>query len=278
MSLCARDIRFSYRAGREVLSGLSAAFAPGRVAAVVGPNGSGKTTLLRLLLGLLEPGSGVVELDGKGVAGMSREARAARLAYVPQASSVGLGFSARRVVEMGRVSRGGANGAVERALERLDLVGLAGRPFAELSAGQRQRVTLARAIAQLDGGGSTGQTRALLADEPFSAMDPRHGLSAGRILREIADAGAAVVVVLHDLAAVLAIADDAVVLGQGGRVERAGPVRAAVTPEVLERVFGAPFVGAVDPSRPGEVVALQARWEERGRESGDGGRAGGGRG
>ncbi len=264
MSLCARNITFAYSNNRDVLRDVGVELAPGRVTAVVGPNGAGKTTLLRVLLGLAEPASGQALLDGKPVLEMSRETRAARLAYVPQVAAVGLGFSARRVVEMGRVSMRDVGPSVARALARLDLEALAERPFSELSAGQRQRVTLARAIAQLDGGSRDGQTRVLLADEPFSAMDPRHALVAGRVLRELAAERLAVVVVLHDLAAVLAIADDAIVLRADGTVAARGPVREAVSAATLESVFGAPFLEVPDPARPGELVALQARWDAAG--------------
>lgn len=237
MPLQASDVAFAYAQGRHVLRGLSAAIHPARVTAIIGPNGSGKSTLLRLFLGLLTPGTGLVALDKAPVASLSERRRALRLAYVPQQASVALAFSVVDVVALGRYALpGDALPPAMAALDRVALADMAHVPFATLSAGQRQRAVLARALAQLDQ--PPGPERFLLADEPFSAMDPRHALASAALVRAIADSGVGVAIVLHDLAVVQAIADDVLLLSPGG-----GAILAdALDPDTLARVFETPFL------------------------------------
>ena len=241
--LDAAAIDFAYRPGMPVLRGLSASFPRGQVSCIVGPNGAGKSTLLRIAAGLLKPSAGLVSLDDRPVSAMLPSERARRIVHVPQASRVGFAFSALAVVRMGRYSAGGDSGsqAACRALDRVGLLDRADEPFGALSAGQQQRVTLARALAQLDLPGPPGTTRSLLADEPVSAMDPLFSRRSLDMLGEVARAGAVVVVVLHDLAAVLRHADRVVLLDGNGAVAAAGTTGEALRPERLEQVFGVPF-------------------------------------
>lgn len=251
MTLLAENLSFAYRLGTPVLRGVSAPFEPGTVTAVLGPNGSGKSTLTRCLLGLLSPGDGRVSLDGRDIRCLSEPERASVLAYVPQRPSVAFGFSVEDVVALGCGTRCPVSRARREAAGALDAVGLAdraGEPFAELSMGQQQRAVLARAIAQARAAG----VRAVVADEPASAMDPRHAIEAMGLLRAQAGEGRAVVVVLHDLSAALRFADRALVLESSGRVAALGPVREALDGETLRRVFGVEFVRLAD----GEAEAL----------------------
>ncbi len=219
-------------------------FAPGRVTAIVGPNGVGKTTLLRLMLGLLEARSGRVEIDGRGVRGMSARERAKRMAYVPQRSVPAFAYSVRQVVALGRHALGpGDGGAVTRAMERTGIADLGERAAQTLSTGQLQRVALARALAQLDGAGGAGAggSRYLLADEPTGAMDPWHSLRSLGILREVAGRGVGVVVVLHDLTSAARVADEALLLDGMGQAVAQGAAGEVLTSERLERAFGVAF-------------------------------------
>lgn len=242
MALSAREIEFAYPGGGRVLAGVSLAAEPGEVVALVGPNGAGKSTLLRTLLGVLRPDSGAVTLDGEDVAAMTDRARARRLAYIPQRSVPAFSFSVRQVVAFGRhaAARAGGGREVDAALARVGLTDRADEPYAILSAGQQQRATLARALAQI-GEGRGGAGRYLLADEPVSSMDPRHALEAMEILREVAGRGVGVLVVLHDLTIALRFADRALVLAEDGRLAADGPVASALDPAVLGRVFGVRF-------------------------------------
>lgn len=231
------DVTFGYRRGAPVLCGVSAEIGPG-VTVLVGPNGAGKSTLVRVLMGVSRAWSGRVEIDGRDVDSLGAKERARRVAFVAQRPDVAAAFSVREVVALGRYAFGGGEGAVDRALERMELGGLGAAPFATLSVGQQQRVTIARALAQVDGMQGAG---ALLADEPFSAMDPAHCAAAAGVVRKLGAQGASVLLVLHDFTLARRLADRAVVLDQEGRVVAQGAAEKVLEPGVLEGVFGVAF-------------------------------------
>lgn len=244
MTLTAESVSFRYAADRPlVVREVSAAFRPGRVTAIAGPNGAGKTTLLRLLAGVRHPTSGEVLLDGVSVSRMPSDERAGRLAYVSQRGSLAFAFTVRQVVSMGRFAVGPSRLAVDRALAAADAADLADEPLGTLSVGQQQRVSLARALAQLDG--SAMERAWLLADEPMAAMDPAHALATARTLRTLADAGAGVIVVLHDLSLALRLADEVVLLDGHGHVAASGGAEEVLREGPLERVFGVRFERAI---------------------------------
>lgn len=237
-----------------MLRGVSLSVLGGRVTALIGPNGSGKSTLLRLLAGLDRPDEGSVTLVGRPACAWSAPDRARRLALMPQRPEVAFGYTVREVVGFGRLSRGGSAGdTVERVLDRVGLRARAGDRFEHLSIGQQQRAALARALAQLDCRGERtvsdeAAPGVLLADEPVSAMDPRHALESLMLLRELAERPAsdtadstAVLVVLHDVNHAMRFAHDAAVLDARGTLVACGPVDLVLTPEVLGPVFGVGF-------------------------------------
>jgi iron complex transport system ATP-binding protein len=183
------------------------------------------------------------------------------MAYVPQASQVAFPFSVAEVVRLGRYAadRGDEGGAVASALARMEIADRALDAFGELSAGQQQRVTVARALAQLDSrsvkAGSKA-TRVLVADEPVSAMDPSHALRTMDVMAALAAEGACVVVVLHDLGLVLRYAQRVLVLGADGAVAGAGETAGVLTPRLLGSVYGVGFRALADPENPGVAAAL----------------------
>lgn len=241
--LSCEGVTFSYGKAPPVLRGVSLSIAAGRVTALVGPNGSGKSTLLRLLAGLDRPDAGSVTLAGRPARAWSAPERARLLALMPQRPEVAFGYTVREVVGFGRLSRGGAAGdAVDRALERVGLADRSSDRFEHLSIGQQQRGALARAIAQLDGEPGEASPGVLLADEPVSAMDPRHAIESLTLLRACAEAGHAVLVVLHDLNHALRSTDDAAVLGEDGSLAAAGATGDVLVPDRLSAVFGVRFI------------------------------------
>lgn len=262
MTLKADNLAFAYRTPAWVFEDLSAAFESGQITAVLGPNGSGKSTLLRCLLGLLRPQRGAVTLGGRPVHGMAEPARARAMAYVPQRPSATTGFSVLDVVALGcgpAAAHKAARNAARSALEQFDLADRADEPFNELSHGQQQRAVLARAVTQLASAqdSRTDSPQALLADEPTSAMDPRHAVEAMDHLRDQAAAGAVVVVVLHDLTAALRSADRVLLLDASGRVAATGTPRDALDGETLRRVYGIDFTRVGGPTT-GETALLPA--------------------
>ncbi|MFA6046158.1 MAG: ABC transporter ATP-binding protein [Phycisphaerales bacterium] len=258
MKLEFQDAHFDYP-GRPVLAGVSAVFEPGHLTAILGPNGAGKTTMLRLALGLLAPTRGTVTLAGRATHALSPGDRAASLVYVPQRADVAFAFTAREIVTLGlyaqRLPGPVQRRRVDEALTKADIADRADDVFGALSAGQQQRVTLARALAQVGGG---GDPRCVLADEPVSAMDPAHVLRAMRLLTEISKSHV-VGVVLHDLPLVLQCASRVVLMGPAGKVVAAGPTLEAITESTLHAAFGIAFRAIPDPANPGQPVTFVSR-------------------
>lgn len=217
--------------GRAALSDVSARFAGGRITVVLGPNGAGKSSLLRAAAGLVAA-TGAIAIDGVQVAALPRQERARRIGYLPQDHVVHWNLPARDVVALGRLAHrapfaaesAGDAAAIERAMAAADVGHLAERGVLTLSGGERARVLLARVLA--------GEPAWLLADEPLASLDPAHQLDLLDRLRAVADAGAGVVLVLHDLAQAARIAD-AVLFLDRGRV--AG---ATLDTATIARVFG----------------------------------------
>ncbi len=204
--------------GSPVLDGVDFELIAGRLTIVVGPNGSGKTTLVRILSGVLSPARGSVELGGRPIAALSRRAVARALAVVPQETQVPFPYRAREMVAMGRAPHIGAFGSegprdrevVAASLRELGLELLADRSFPTLSGGEKQRVLLARALAQ--------ETDALLLDEPTAHMDLGHRLFAFEQIRgwiDEAPADRAALGVSHDLSLAARFADRVLVLQRG---------------------------------------------------------------
>lgn len=239
-------LQASVTAGNKVLlSETTAAFAPGRFTAILGPNGAGKSTLLSLLSGQRRPHAGTVELDGIALHRGDPQALALRRAVMPQESAVAFDFTVREVTELGRYphrrqpSRD-EEGIVTRALEATAVAHLHKRIFNTLSGGEKARVHLARALAQVWDARPDGAVRWLLLDEPTAALDLAHQHQALRLLREWAHGqGVGVVAVLHDVNLALRYADDALVLAPG---ERAclGPAAAILTAERIARIWRVP--------------------------------------
>jgi ABC-type lipoprotein export system ATPase subunit len=190
----------SRRYGEQVaLQGLDVTFLPEQLSVVVGPSGSGKSTLLALLTGMDVPDDGEVRLGDVVISSLDRAARAAlrreRIAVVGQAPGLSGFLSARENVELGLALRGVARDETsERATEALAAVGLAphtDRRVELLSAGQRERVALARAFA--------ARTPLVVADEPTSRLDAATTVEIGALLAGLAHAtGTTVVCATHD--------------------------------------------------------------------------------
>jgi iron complex transport system ATP-binding protein len=232
--------------GRTALNGVSCAVTPGAITVFIGPNGAGKSTMLRVLAGVRRPDRGTVSINGTPLQDHSARQRARCIALVSQQTTVAFDFDARRVIAFGAEGAGRPAASVDRAMARFALEGLAATPFGALSVGQRQRVSLARAWAQLDQR-DQADPGYLLADEPVSAMDPAHAVRSLAEFRAMADRGLGVGLVLHDLSAAVRVADRAVLLDQTGRVIDQGDADAVLTDSALSGIFGTPIHRAHPP-------------------------------
>lgn len=218
---------------RIALEGASLQIPTGALVAVVGPNGSGKSTLLKLLLGLVAPWSGTVE-----VLGQSPRAARARVGYVPQTEVGDWRFPATvgEVVMMGRYRRIGLfrrpgsadRAAVAAALARVGMADRARDQVGELSGGQRQRVFLARALVQ--------EPELLLLDEPLAGVDAPTEHDVYALLRDLRGRGVTVVVTTHNLSTVADQFDLALFLNR--RLIAFGPPGEVFTEESLRATYG----------------------------------------
>ena len=206
--------------GRAVVRGVSAQVEAGELVVIVGPNGAGKTTLLRAIAGLV-PSTGALRVRGHDPRRVARRVIARELAYLPQAYELAFPFAVEEVVLLGRYANQRGLGlaseadlaAARDAMAACDVLALAERRFDELSGGEARRVIVAQALCQ--------GARCLLLDEPTAGLDPAHARAVFAMLRAQCDAGAAAVVVTHDLDLALRHAG-ALWLVAGGRITARG--------------------------------------------------------
>lgn len=223
------------------LAEFSAALKPGTITAICGPNGAGKSTLLSTLAGLLVPEVGTVALDRQVLSFMAARERAQAIGYLPQTGEVAWDLPVRTLAALGRLPHGDAGQVeVNAALAALDLADLADRRVSSLSGGERARALLARVLA--------GTPRWVLADEPLAALDLAHQLALLRHLRQAANSGTGVVLVLHDLALAMNHADRVLLLDRG-RLVADGPPEVALSEAHIAHVWGVPARWLGDPGR-----------------------------
>lgn len=254
--LAGTDLVFRYpRAPKDAVSGVSARVSPNSVLAVIGPNGSGKSTLARLLAGGLAPRSGTVAYGGAPVSRWGRRELARRVAVVPQSEHVPFPLAVRSLVAMGRYphlgpwrrERAEDAAAISAALARCGLEGLAGRLVQTLSGGERQRARLARALAQ--------EPRTLIVDEPTAALDMRYEMAIFRLLRALAAAGVAVMVVTHNINLATRFGDRMLLLANGA-VAAQGPPDEVVTARNISGAYGWPVTIARQAFPGGDALQV----------------------
>lgn len=237
MELQARDVRFSYSPAALVIRGVSLELERGAMGSLIGPNGCGKSTLIRLLAGILKPSSGEIVFEDSPLAALDSRVRTRKLAYVPQTIARAFPFTAFEVVLTGRsphLPRFAFEGRrdVDKAIEALETAGvahLANRRITELSGGERQIVSFARALAQ--------EPDCLLLDEPSASLDLKHRAALVRTLLRLRDrSGLTVLMVTHDLS-LIEPGFDMVFAMRGGAIAAAGPPSDTLREPVLAEVY-----------------------------------------
>ena len=242
--LQAADIEFSY-GGTSVLRGVSLAVPDGGFLGILGPNGSGKTTLLKVLAGTLRCSRGVLTIDGQNVATTPRRSLARRMAVVPQETHLTFDYRVLEVVLMGRYPHLGTfeiEGPEDIEIARRALAATGTTPFEErlfatLSGGEKQRVVIAAALAQVTHASGTAGSY-LLLDEPTAALDLAYQIEIAALLRDLQRRTRITILVsTHDLNFAAGVCHSLVLLS-AGRVLAAGAVADVLTPENIRRLYG----------------------------------------
>ena len=233
-----QNLHFSYRANSpEVLRGVDLQIQEGEILTVLGRNGAGKSTLFSCMLGMKKPRQGTIEIQGRNIAAMTEREIATVVGFVPQSHNPAFSYTVEEFVLMGCAAKIGllsSPGARERekthqALEKMGISHLADRPYTELSGGERQQVTIARAIV--------GEPKIILFDEPTAHLDFANQVKVLRIVKKLSEDGYAVAMTTHDPNHALLLGGSTAILGSDGKI-RWGETQSIVTQENLEKVYG----------------------------------------
>ncbi|MBC7170123.1 LPS export ABC transporter ATP-binding protein [Candidatus Bipolaricaulota bacterium] len=220
---------------RRAVDGLTVAFRAGEVTGLLGPNGAGKTTTLYLLVGFLRPARGAVRLDGQEITSLPFFLRArAGIHYLPQEPSVFLRATVKGNLRLALEGlRLPWNGGVDAVVAELGLTGLLGRPVGRLSAGERRKVEVARALV--------ARPAFLLLDEPFSGVDPLTVAELAGLLRRLAGAGIGIAICDHNVRDTLRITDRAYLIHQGRLLCAGTPAEVLADPRARGAYLGEDF-------------------------------------
>lgn len=256
LALC--DISFSY--DRQVLTDISLTVRAGEIVALLGPNGAGKSTLLGIASGALRAQQGQALLNGREVHSFARREIARQMALVAQSGELRFPLTALECVLAGRFVHGGGFGfdapqdvaVALTALAATDAAHLATRKFNELSSGERQRIVLARALAQ--------EPKFLLLDEPTANLDIGHQVELLTLIRRLTQKqqlGA--LFVTHEINLAAEFADQVALLKQG-RLLASGAVTQVMTTDRLSELFDTSLLVDTHPysGRPRVTIAGSA--------------------
>jgi iron complex transport system ATP-binding protein len=240
--LRASDVWFAYDRA-PVLRAVRITVPDAGIVGILGPNGSGKTTLLRILAGTRRPQRGTVMLDGAPLSSLSRGDLARRMAVVPQETHLAFDYTVAEVAMMGRYPHLGAFeiegpadvAIIDEALASTGTVHLKDRLFATLSGGEKQRVVIAAALAQLVR--VKPEAGYLLLDEPTASLDLGYQLEVAALLRRLHDErGVSIVISTHDLGLAGTVCDRLLMIREG-EVVAEGDTDRVLTPENVRTVF-----------------------------------------
>jgi iron complex transport system ATP-binding protein len=211
--LSCSDLSFSYTK-EPLLKNISLDFKAGEFVGLIGANGTGKSTLLQLLLGLIKQQSGKVTVNGTDIHSLKRREIAKQLAFVPQSIELPYAFTAQELVAMGRNPYLGAfeletledKKIIQDAMNKTDILDLKDRWVNTLSGGEKQRVIIARALAQ--------QAQTILLDEPIASLDICHQIETLELIKRLTETGKLAITALHDLNLAARYCDRLILIGK----------------------------------------------------------------
>jgi iron complex transport system ATP-binding protein len=228
-SLSCLELSFSYNK-KPLLQDINLTFKTGEFVGLIGANGAGKSTLLQLLLGLIKPQSGSVLINDNDLNTLKRRDIAKQLAFVPQSIELPYAFTAQELVAMGRnpylgpfeLETAKDKKLIDEAMHKTDIEHLKNRLVNTLSGGEKQRVIIARALAQ--------QAATILLDEPIASLDICHQIETLQLIQSLTQAGKLAITALHDLNLAASYCDRLILIG-GNANTSAKTIVADGTPE-----------------------------------------------
>ena len=244
--------------GFDLLRNISLEVEAGAVTAIVGPNGAGKSSLLKVLTGEVTATRGDVYLNQRELTHWPLLDRAQMLAVLPQHTLLNFPFTADEVVGLGRIPHQTGvtkdNQIITQALDLVDASYLQKRFYTQMSGGEKQRVQLARMLAQIWQPSDHGE-QFLVLDEPTSAFDLSHQQLTLDIVRQLAERGVGVLMVVHDLNLAARCADNLVVF-DGGVIAAQGKPKDILSEQLIDKVFGVKSIISQHPvtKRPLVIV------------------------
>lgn len=237
MIIDVRNISFTYPgADQKTLDDCSLSVNEGEIISILGPNGAGKSTLMNCMCGLLHPQSGDVLINGKNIKTISVAEIARNVGYVQQSHTPVFGYTVLHFVMMGSASRLGVfqspgKAQAEEAMEILESLGianLANKPYTDISGGERQQATIARAVFQ--------RPKVILFDEPAAHLDYGKQLVILRLVKDMAKRGFAAVMTTHNPDHAIMLGGRVAIVDKKGKI-RCGPVEEVITEAQLQSVY-----------------------------------------
>lgn len=222
---------------KKILDNVNATFAEGKITAIIGANGSGKSTLMSFL-SKTRRSENAVYFRGQDVSEISAERYALQVSVLPQRQKMVADFRVEDVVVMGRFPykkkfrdyTAEDKKIARKAMESVGIIDMAERKLSQMSGGEIQRVLIAKALAQ--------EPELILMDEPTNHLDVKYKIA---LMKTLQAYGKTVIIVLHDLSLAIQYCDDVIVM-VSGRVLTQGTAREIMQPDLLEKIFGVPFV------------------------------------
>jgi len=255
------NIEFRYSPGdKDVLRGVSLVVGEGEVWSILGPNGSGKSTLLDCMAALRKPTSGAIRLAGKDITGLKPREVARLVSYVPQVHVPAFSYTVLGFVLMGRAPNIGVFqkpddddvAAAYAALEEVGVAHLADRPYTDISGGERQQATIARAVCQ--------QPKVILFDEPTAHLDYSNQHKILQLIRKLSGRGYAIVITTHNPDHALLLGGNSAILDRDGKLV-SGPGDEILTERQLRDLYGLDLsISYVEQA--GRTACLAPRLEE----------------